>query len=376
MKLPEYQAFDQKNPMFEQTPEKVGLTRIDTLPQFEEMCANLMRQEQQITNECQGAKQRLKDYFKQIYTHQYGTMLSDIELNDLPEIKILCSNLMYRGVTEAKYMIFTSAQREWLTGDFAQRGISYKNFVKRLINSVRTNQLLRDYYRSLHIETNDLLYMSMLQHYCNHSPMLDLSHSFEVALYFALDGIKISNSTSELDDYFSLYVFDTYHQHKEWNPIDYFLFKGQENAQNMLEKTKISEELIDTTNIDSADAYTKWMDDRNSGLSDISLALLKNPISSGFVFPQTRKGEGIYWSNLNLMAQQGGFLMYNGDIEPLEVYFAKNNHLPKIWCYNINKRLVNDIKKAGFMRLEKNDIYPDLKVITLQYMNYVKNQLR
>ncbi len=379
--LPEYKRIDEKNLFFEQDVNITGETRIDTLDQFVQMYNILKNREESINQEREVLKQRLRDYFKKIYHDENGKPYSDDELNELSEIKILNTNLMYRGVKEAKYKIFTSAFREWYTGEFDQLGIDFKQFVQSLVDAIRANKLLQDYYKSLRIETNDLLYMSMLQHYCNHSPMLDLTHNLDVAIYFALDGIKLGNTGSELDDYFSIYAFDVFHAAKEWNPIDWFLVSGQESAQRMIKDFRArNHTLLDTTHVDNVDDYTKWINPANgSGLSDIPIYLFKNPLHNSFIFPQIiSTGEGIYWSNLNLMAQEGGFLLYNNGAVPLEEYIlSKTNFGVKpIICYNIRKTLKDEIIREGYLKLKKEDIYPDMNKLTKECMEVIKAQMK
>lgn len=379
--LPEYKRFDEKNPFFEQDVNITGETRIDTIDQFVQMYDELRSREESINQEREGIKQRLRDYLRNIYRDEKSEPYSDEELNELPEIKIYNTNLMYRGVKEARYKIFTSAFREWYTGEFDQLGINFKQFVQCLVDAIRANKLLKDYYKSLRIETNDLLYMSMLQHYCNHSPMLDLTHNLDVAIYFALDGIKSTNTGSELDDYFSIYAFDVFHAAEEWNPIDLFLVSGQESAQRVIaDFRKRSHAPLDTFHVDNVDDYTKWINPSNgSGLSDIPLYLFKNPLHSSFVFPQIiSTGEGIYWSNLNLMAQEGGFLLYNNDSKPLEEYLLRKTNVgvKPIICYNIRKALKDEIIHKGYLKLQKEDIYPDMNKLTKECMEKIKAHMK
>lgn len=379
--LPEYKRFNEKNPFFEQDVNITGETRIDTMDQFVQMYHILRKREESINQEREVFKQRLRDYYKNIYHDENGNPYTDDELNELPEIKILNTNLMYRGVKEARYKIFTSAYREWYTGEFDKIGIDFKHFVQRLVDAIRANSLLKNYYKSLRIETNDLLYMSMLQHYCNHSPMLDLTHNLDVAIYFALDGMKSSNMGSELGDYFSIYAFDVFHAAKEWNPIDLFLIDGQESAQRLIAEYRARNNTpLDTTQVDNVDDFTKWINPANgSGLSDIQLYLLKNPLHSSFVFPSIiTTGEGIYWSNLNLIAQEGGFLLYNNGDIPLEEYIL---HKTDVWvrpitCYNIRKMLKDEIIREGYLKLKKEDIYPDMNKLTKECMEVIKAQMK
>ena len=149
--LPEYKRFDEKQPFFEQDVNITGETRIDTMDQFVQMYDVLRRREESINEEREVIKQRLRDYLRKTYHDENGKPYTDEELNELPEIKIFNTNLMYRGVKEARYKIFTSAFREWYTGEFDQLGINFKQVVQCLMDAIRANSLLQHNYKSLRL---------------------------------------------------------------------------------------------------------------------------------------------------------------------------------------------------------------------------------
>ena len=94
------------------------------------------------------------------------------------------NTLLYRGIHEAKYKIYTSAQREWITNEYSKNGMTYTQFIQSIISNIRKNTILSKYYKSLNINENDLLYISLLQHYGAPSPLLDFTYNINIALYF------------------------------------------------------------------------------------------------------------------------------------------------------------------------------------------------
>ena len=43
------------------------------------------------------------------------------------------STLLYRGIHEARYKIYTSAQREWITNEYSKQGITFTQFIHSII---------------------------------------------------------------------------------------------------------------------------------------------------------------------------------------------------------------------------------------------------
>lgn len=138
-------------------------------------------------------------------------------------------NFVFRGVNEAKYKIYTSAQREWLTKYTSQ--ISYFKYIKAILTYVKNNTLLSRYLKSMGFNTIvDLYYLSLMQHFHAPTMLLDFSHSIDVALYFSLDNMQYTFSENLIDDYFSIYYFDK-------NTYKYSLNKNVEQY-NFLSKIK------------------------------------------------------------------------------------------------------------------------------------------
>ena len=356
MRLPEYTTFAEKNGFFETNPKWVGVSSvINTEAEFDTMLEHITNFQIEIAQKREEIKERFRqsDLFKNDTDAQHQNRFVTLGLEN---------GLFFRGVSQAKYKIFSSAQRYWLENDLKTKGVSFVDFVENLLTHVKRNQILQDYYYALRVHANDLLYMSLLQHYGQCSPLIDISYDVKTALFFAMNYIKEEEHKSELDDYCSLYVFNTY-ANQYWANLDVILQNGQENAIKDLEDTSYPMEMIDTSNIDRADLYVSWVNHNNNGrgLHDWKLALVKLPTANGAIIPQTRIGQHICWTNLNLLAQQGGFFLYTIDDIPLEEYILNTKELPNIICYNINKQLKDYVLRN--IPLGEADIYPKMKDI-------------
>lgn len=368
MKLPEYNSFDEKNTFFETNQGLVGRSCvINTVDEFDAMLNHMANTLNKIENRRQKIKDNFlhSDYFRNDTMEQHQKRFITLGLEN---------GLLFRGVSEAKYKIFASAQRYWLEQDLGAKGIAYVDFIANLLKQAKANELLKDYYASLGIPVNDLLYMSLLQHYGQCSPLIDVSYNINTALFFAFNDAKMENMDCELDEYCSIYVFNTY-GNQYWADLDVILQNGQENAIKNLETSPYLVEMIDTSNIDRPDYYVSWMNPHNNGegLHNWKLSLVKLPMSKGAVSPITRTGQQICWTNLNLLAQQGGFFLYTNDKIPLEKYVHDNANLPNIICYNIHKSLKNDV--LARIHLSEKDVYPQMKDIINQEIDTYKANL-
>lgn len=130
-----------------------------------------------------------------------------------------CYNTYYRGVITAKYKMFNSAQRFYHNHKKDLQDIPYHDFISylyqisaQLDNGYLKTQYERQFncirYRNICklLGYNPIWAYSALQHFTQCSPMLDFSSSFDVALYFAVNGSHIVSS-NPLDNYFSIIKF-------------------------------------------------------------------------------------------------------------------------------------------------------------------------
>ena len=288
------------------------------------------------------------------------------------------NTLLYRGIHEAKYKIYTSAQREWITNEYSKNGMTYTQFIQSIISNIRKNTILSKYYKSLNINENDLLYISLLQHYGAPSPLLDFTYNINIALYFALDGMKIASSDNEIDNYFSLYIINRNKCGNELVDIVSLLYQGLENGRAMLEdfKTHNPKINLDYSLLKDVDKYTKWIkqDGTNDGLHKMDCGFLDNPLKSGTI-SMYETNEILYWSNINLIAQQGCFIFYTKEDLPVEKYFGGDNKfLPKLKCINIHKSLSEYIKNKYLKSLSTLDVFPNVNLMCEEAYNIFKRE--
>jgi len=283
-------------------------------------------------------------------------------------------DIIYRGVNEAKYKIFTSGQRHWLT-----RGLKhhtpYIDFIDKLLRNIRSNKVLDAYYRSLNIFPNDILYLTYLQHYGAPTPMLDFTYNLNVGLYFALDGLRQSTSNNDIDDYFSIYYWNLKECGLELVNIVQFYFNGHKSGEQFLEQFLRENPDVEVNDVllRDLDLFTKWKKPHNpydDGLCSIKCGLLDNPKTANRLV-MDKTNQQLLWSNLNIIAQNGCLIMYPEDTMPLEEYIHQRKFLPKLHCVNIHKSLADYIRQK--INLTREQIYPQEEEIAKDaFQRYLK----
>lgn len=281
--------------------------------------------------------------------------------------------LIYRGVNEAKFHIYTSAQRFWLTDNLKSQS-TFNEFIGKLLCKLKSDNTIIEYLKSTDVAYNDVLGLAMLQHFGAPSTFIDFSLDLNCALFFAFDGMKKGNSENEIDDYVSLYIVKRKALEQSFLPnLTDMYAHGMESGISMLEdfaakdpKTPVYAALI--RNIDK---FVCWYDPQNpqGGLSSINIpCYIGNPLVEKS-FSTYKENQKFYWSNINLIAQKGCFILNTHESQPLEVIMASKGY--KILCINIHKTLSEYIKDK--IKLSCDDIYPDFhKRISSIYKEYLK----
>lgn len=343
-------------------------------------------------------------YVEQIDTkRQFNDLYS--ELNE-------SKNIIFRGVNEAKYKMFTSLQRAYHNGKINRQTLP-SDFVANEIRHLKEDkpQLLQRYYKSLNLADSDYIYLSFLQHYGALTPFIDFSRTLDIAIYFATENVTyptIDNNTEDIENYISLYWLDTQNLlempdiieiHKKWLVDGFNAYKY---VQELDTNINIGTQIL---NIES---FLAWKNSSSSGLAEIDLGYIKNQNPrSKVVLPYeadrhfehikkliknkelTTRGRNLYinkairciehtarLTNLNIVAQDGCFILYNPINHdkgvplldtPLEDFWADNptfKNLPTINCVNIHKSLVEYItdmlNKKG---ITEETIYPDNRIL-------------
>ena len=264
---------------------------------------------------------------------------------------------IFRGMNDAKYMLYTSAQRIWISDNMVQwqQNYTYKDFIEDLVNQAKANVLLRDIF-NLYGYSNtarDFPIISLLQHYGAPSPVLDWTYDINCAAFFAIDGVRRSpNIGIDIENYISVYsihkkkftlnkelisLFDIFH--KEYPPITSFRDIGDEDNPNANVLFLLSD-FEKTTQID----YLGPLRIKN-----------RKPLTSLF--------------NQNIIPQKG-LLMFNPfQDRPIERLFnvdlngeGQNLHLEPFKCFNIHKDLSEYLRRliANRYGIKKSYIYPHL----------------
>lgn len=267
--------------------------------------------------------------------------------------------IYYRGINEAKYKTFTSAQRHWLWNDWEDNSkTGFIEYIATELWNIRKKTAVKNYYRSLGVHPNDLLYFAFLQHYGGASPMLDLTHSLDTGLFFAFDKMTPSaENEGDINNYVSIQILDfsNYYINYFSNIVD-FIDSGIKRAKEILQDWEIKHPgfPFDDSLLKDIAKLTAWYNPENPGgsLSDLHIALL-DFVKNKIVLDTT--GRPLYWSNLRLIAQHGAFLFYTEHEKPLEEYL-QTVKAPLLRCININKSLKDYVMKK--INKDKDSIYP------------------
>ena len=169
-------------------------------------------------------------------------------VNNFPDFEIMLTKIeegvksggfIFRGCGEAKYKIYNSAQRHYITNDLYTQAASlgavenhYVNFISNLIDECKNwnNGVVRNLFTSSKIDTNNAVaYLSLMQHFGIPSPFLDFTYNPYVALFFAIENLNRTASNNVIDNYFSLYFTNTKRQEfKGWEAIYKANIKGSD----------------------------------------------------------------------------------------------------------------------------------------------------
>lgn len=120
------------------------------------------------------------------------------------------NNLVFRGVNEAKYMGFSSAQVR--TGASLDQ-MTFNKIIGDAIEQVRGNKILMDLLRARSKDETDFQILALMQHYGCGTPIIDYSTNIDSALFFATDrqGKPVQSANledSSVDAFISIYYFD------------------------------------------------------------------------------------------------------------------------------------------------------------------------
>lgn len=241
----------------------------------------------------------------------------------------------FRGMGEAKYKIFNSAQRLWLTTEIGKwkSDAQYEEFIQKLINVSKKDSLFKrvfDFYKVTNGRI-DFPILSIIQHYGGPTPLMDWSYDLDIALFFATEFISNNDTGKEIDDYFSIYIIN-----KEKTEIKSIGKIIDPSLKNVFKN-------ISTVFSEAQKLFY---------LSDYEVDNTKEPLTT------------IY--NQNIIPQKGLFIFNPSPEKPLESYFEKSinsdPYMSQFMCYNIRKDLAEYIRrKIASKGIIKSLVYPDVK---------------
>jgi hypothetical protein len=292
------------------------------------------------------------------------------------------SEILYRGVSEAKWRIYSSLQRYWINEKIYEKGIDYKCFIEKTILNAKKQQgnILEKFFRKNGISpNNDIAVLSFLQHYGCPTPLVDWTNSFINSLYFATENINDNNDeVREIEKYFSVYYIE------EKDLISTSLVGAVEIGISEI-KQYVKKSVIqngETEGIKEIEMNKFFSDERleiatkmihqNKLIEHLTKIerLMTFPLT---YFSDTNEETDIQFSlnnSMNIVNQQGVFVWNSDPFKPIEQvgneqYRENENVIYRFSkCYNINKKLATyirkKIKKEG---IDENYIYPNPKLI-------------
>lgn len=280
--------------------------------------------------------------------------------NIFPNIIDNQSNYVFRSVNEAKFKLYSSAQRQWIWNDLSNKYTSYKDYINSFIVNVQSHQHIVSFFHSNHIPLNDFVILALLQHYSQPSPLVDFTYNPLLSLFFAFDNIKPGTTGNEIDNYVSLYRLK--YTHPCFCSIQDVNVHGANTLSYALRNLNIPLDQIDTSKVlfdiqnltynEYADIGIILIHGDKMGITNIQIPAL------GFTCTYNI-------TNPNLRNQEGLFMLNTTEDIPLEgLIRRKHRHVdPLIDCYNINKELETYIRATYLDPLGINHslIYPQDK---------------
>lgn len=272
---------------------------------------------------------------------------------------------IFRGVKDARYKLYTSAQRKWIEEEWKNRDIpSFDVFVDMLLKQVKQWQyqdeapdLIRKYYSTFNADLTDPSLLSFFQHYRAPTPLIDFTYNKRVALYFATKDIEVNNDEGDLGNYFSIYLFPQ----QRIRSIEDLILSRKEVAKDpkLVEIFKCSDN-VSSRDVVWNDAHTH--DERVFKLSNKNLLFIPNPLYTKYIGEK----RPLYWPNLNILAQKGCFILNSDGERSLEEMMRWFRQLHEatapdpdmtITCFDIHKSIAMDPVVVKNL-IEEDSIFP------------------
>lgn len=250
---------------------------------------------------------------------------------------------VFRGIKEASYKNFTSAQRHQMLFDLP--GKDTTAIVAKELEQLRKTHghLLEAYCTSQALPCSDLFLLSLAQHHGGISPLLDFTHNLNTALFFMTDGASMPDAGAdkgELGNYVSLYLFP---------------------KKNMLSLEQMTDS---PAKVLAPFADKMSYEEMHANLIESCLRVFSHGIFSlswreRFVLIENRPfikkigdrivGIPLIITNLNIVAQQGCFVYSDKDLMPID---------KGLGCLDIHKSLVPYIVRKYLAGYTHETMYP------------------
>ncbi|MDJ1505585.1 FRG domain-containing protein [Xanthocytophaga agilis] len=280
---------------------------------------------------------------------------------------------IFRGMHAAKYKLYTSSQRYWVKNSLSSKYSNIDEFIKKQIDFAKSyqNNLLENFYSAFNHKAYDLSILGFLQHYGAGTPILDWSHRFNSALFFAFDGLSSSYDDQEdgLEKYVSVYMIDLGKSHLNIPNLIAHINKSTSDIDAIIKKYKNL-----NPNHSSVTSKIEMLD--YSYFSSLKLFYMPGYLEGGqkFLIEEIPDFEVIYnQHNLNIIAQKGCFMFNNSSDKPLEEMFLGPNNdwdLKKITCYNVHKNLETQVRQyLDKININKAFMFPEEEKIAKIALN-------
>lgn len=261
---------------------------------------------------------------------------------------------LFRGVSEAKYKLYTSGQREYIQNEYNLFGVDYQNFMQSLLAILTQDGDWMEYNKTAKIPMNASYCFTYLQHYGAPTSYIDFTTDVFVALFFSCHNPHFVPSDNEIDNYLYLYYV-------EKGDIEYVVDKYN-GVFGIIRKDKGS--------------YQQRA--KNDDSPNLSFSTLQK-LGAFYIDSERKRGDFgnkrfiFRMPNRNMLAQKG-VLIYNADdSNPLE---KTNLFRDKIHCLNIHKSLCYSIMNVCSEKgITYEKLFPDERQIAQKVYSDFKRTL-
>lgn len=225
----------------------------------------------------------------------------------------------FRGVNNAKYKMYNSAQRNYKLQSKYKSQEDYPKFIHDNIVSVQNwrNGKLKNKLNEIGIiESNVMSYLSLLQHSGEPTPCLDFSVNPAIAAYFMLSSINEIHEDG-IDEYCSLYAFDS--------NIPQFKF--------------------DVAKIVNKGAIEKGIKDKNRINREYLGILFNLATKQDLIINLTLSKDFMANNTMRIIAQKGRLILNTSYNKPLETVIKdihKDHDFTFLKCLNFHKSIKNE----------------------------------